>query len=61
MDSMIVGNQEDKQRARDIYDNHQAEGTEKQYGRVKQDFQSFCEKTEGLSYETFGEGSSKLH
>ena len=55
MDSLIVGNQEDRQRARDIYDNHQAEGTEKQYGRVKQDFQSFCEKTEGLSYETFGE------
>ena len=34
MDNIIIGGQEDKKRARDIFDNHQTEGTERQYRRV---------------------------
>lgn len=55
IDNLIIGNNQDKQRARSIYDNHQTAETEKQYGRVIKDFRLFCEDTEGLSYDNFGE------
>lgn len=55
IDNLIVGGERDRQRARAIFDNHQTNETEKQYGRVIKDFREFCEGTEGLSYDSFGE------
>ena len=55
VDGLIVGGEENRQMARQLYDHHQAEGTIKAYSRTIAAFKRYCEETESLSYEEFGE------